>query len=153
MELAHLDYKYCLRRLSGLVEFVTVNISSPNTRQLKEFQSIEKTTQLLKQLVSTRDSFRSSNGKTPAIFVKISPDLGKRKTAELCRSLKDSGCDGIVATNTTENRPELSSPLGSQSGGLSGKPLFPIALRIVENARKAVGPKFSNHWVRGSLGC
>ncbi|MCY3883487.1 MAG: quinone-dependent dihydroorotate dehydrogenase [Gammaproteobacteria bacterium] len=136
------DFAYCFNQVKSVSDFVTVNISSPNTSQLRDLQSDENIVRLLGVLVGARDAHFAQSKYYVSLFVKISPDMEEDETVALCRRIKDAGCDGIVATNTTTNRPAIRDRRRDEDGGLSGKPLLPLALRAVRIVRSAVGPTF-----------
>ncbi|MCY3542010.1 MAG: quinone-dependent dihydroorotate dehydrogenase [Gammaproteobacteria bacterium] len=134
------DYEYCFVRAHTLVDFVTINISSPNTPGLRELQGMQQVQSLLARLVRLRESSRTTNGKRTLLLVKISPDLAERELENLCAVVRAEGIDGMVASNTTTTRPTKDG--GQYQGGLSGRPLFPLALKCVRQARSFLGAKF-----------
>ena len=134
------DYEYCFVRANSLVDFVTLNVSSPNTPELRNLQSAEPIKRLLARLVSLRDTSVSKGPLRTLILVKISPDLSEDATDSLCSVIRAEGVDGIIATNTTISRENLSTQ--GQKGGLSGRPLFPLALKCVRQARSTLGAGF-----------
>lgn len=136
------DYVYCFDRVKSVSDFVTVNISSPNTSQLRDLQTDESIVRLLGRLVGARDAHFAQSSCYVSLFVKISPDIGDNEIVTLCQRIKEVGCDGIVATNTTTERPAIRDRRRDEKGGLSGKPLFPLALRTVRTVRSVVGPDF-----------
>lgn len=136
------DISACMSRLHNLCDFFTVNISSPNTPELRQLERDDRIQSDLQRVVRYRDELDvGTQHKTP-IFVKISPDLPRSVLESLVASIQDAGCSGIVATNTTTQRPQLTSQLRDQPGGLSGVPLFPIALKTVQTIRQTAGPDF-----------
>ncbi len=136
------DYVYCFNRVKSVSDFVTVNISSPNTSQLRDLQTDESIVRLLGALVGARDAHFAQSSCYVSLFVKISPDIGDDEIVTLCQRIKEVGSDGIVATNTTTERPAIRDRRRDEEGGLSGKPLFPLALRTVRTVRSVVGPDF-----------
>lgn len=134
------DYEYCFVQANSLVDFVTINISSPNTPGLRELQGMQPVQALLARLVRLRDSTTKNNEKRTLLLVKVSPDLAEQELEGLCMVIRSEGIDGIIATNTTTTRP---SKDGEQhQGGLSGRPLFPLALNCVHQARSLLGEGF-----------
>ena len=140
MEEAIDDYELCFLRANSLVDFVTINISSPNTPGLRELQTLAPLQELLARLVRLREATTNKNQKRTLLFVKISPDLSDEEIEDICAVIQDEGIDGIIATNTTVARPTKSD--GLPKGGLSGRPLFPRALRCVEQVRGILGEGF-----------
>ena len=136
------DYAYCFNQVKSVSDFVTVNISSPNTSQLRDLQTDENIVSLLGALVGARDAHFAQSRCYVSLFVKISPDIEENEIVTLCHRIKDVGCDGIVATNTTTKRPAIRDSRREEEGGLSGRPLFPLSLRTVKTVRSAVGPEF-----------
>lgn len=137
------DYLYCFHQVKFLVDFVTVNISSPNTPNLRELQDQRHVMPLLHEIIVARDALARTNNTYVSVFVKISPDMSVDETKGLCLAVKSSGCDGIVATNTTIERSLLTDRKRGEIGGLSGKPLFELALERVRLVRKVVGSNFT----------
>lgn len=130
-EEAPADYATSVRRLQGLFDWFTVNVSSPNTPGLRALQDADALRALLPVVLEA--------AKGTPVFVKLAPDLGDealRAAVELCRS---EGVSGIVATNTTIRRDVLGADPG-QSGGLSGRPLWPIARDRIRVVLDAAGP-------------
>ncbi|MBM76654.1 MAG: dihydroorotate dehydrogenase (quinone) [Proteobacteria bacterium] len=117
------DYKTSIERLQGLVDYFTINVSSPNTPGLRELQSAEKLKLLLEQALP-------SAGQTP-VFVKFAPDMADEDLSEALETIIELGCSGVIATNTTNQRPNTTDRL-TQGGGLSGDPLWPIARPKIE---------------------
>lgn len=136
------DYAYCFNQVKSVSDFVTVNISSPNTSHLRDLQTDDNIVRLLGVLVGARDAHFAQSSCYVSLFVKISPDFGEDEVVTLCQRIKDVGCDGIVATNTTTMRPAIKDSRREENGGLSGRPLLPLALRTVRIVRSAVGPSF-----------
>tara|TARA_Y100001970_G_scaffold45236_1_gene56760 strand:- start:63231 stop:64253 length:1023 start_codon:yes stop_codon:yes gene_type:complete len=125
------DYVLCLERLANSADYITVNISSPNTPGLKGYQKGSNLNRLLEALTNSRLRKRPSL----PILLKVSPDLDEETLTALVQSSIDSGIKGLIIGNTTINRPSsLTSRYKSESGGLSGRPLRGMAnesLKIV----------------------
>ena len=131
------DYEYCFKRANSLVDFVTINVSSPNTPGLRNLQATELIQRLLARLVRLRNSTENNGLPRTLLLVKMSPDLSSEEIEDLCSVIRSEGIDGIIATNTTLSRPDLSE--AGHEGGLSGRPLFPLALNCVRQARSVLG--------------
>ncbi len=115
------DYVEGVRALAGLVDFYTVNISSPNTPGLRALQDKSALVELMQQTQSARDEKAPS---TP-IFLKIAPDLEDEDKADIAAVSRELSIDGLIVSNTTIARPDsLRSAGAGEAGGLSGKPLF-----------------------------
>ena len=137
---AHRDYLACLAALHELADYVTINLSSPNTPGLRDLQAPASAAALVSSLVTERD--RLASGRPLPLLVKVAPDLAPEDLDATAIAARDAGADGFVAVNTTLSRPaSLRSRHASQSGGLSGRPLFTLAVETVRRLRAAVGPE------------
>ena len=115
------DYVAGARRLSPLVDYLTVNVSSPNTPGLRMLQERGALTELLSAVKAARAA-------PVPVLVKIAPDLEDPALEDIARAVADTGVDGVIVSNTTVTRPAgLPRDLAAEAGGLSGRPLFPIA--------------------------
>ncbi|MGE0665023.1 MAG: quinone-dependent dihydroorotate dehydrogenase [Sphingomonadales bacterium] len=125
------DYVTGLRRFSGLGDYYTINISSPNTPGLRALQTRESLKPLLDALISTREQM--SKVRKPPLLVKLAPDLTLAQCEDIAALALEHDVDGLIVGNTTIGRPDsLRSPLKAETGGLSGAPLRSLAL---ENLR------------------
>jgi dihydroorotate dehydrogenase len=135
------DYKKSFRAVQAAADFVVVNVSSPNTKDLRALQAAELAKPLFATLVE--ESRRTSRPAPVPILVKIAPDLPDEAVDALCDCAAEAGLAGVVATNTTIGREGLSSPAAEVerigAGGLSGPPVFPRALAVVRRARARLG--------------
>lgn len=121
-------------------DLLIVNVSSPNTPGLRDLQSEEKLTNLLKTVVNRRDSLPLES--LPPIVVKIAPDLTSPEIESIAAAVKESKVDGVIVSNTTVQRPKdlrSNSSLTSQVGGLSGAPVKPFSLLALKTLRKELG--------------
>jgi len=128
LESAAQDYVTLLRELGPRADFISVNISSPNTLGLRALQGRAYLEGLLKVLAQARLEM----GRPLPVLVKLAPDLEARELQEAVDVIETAGMDGIVAVNTTLARPNLRSGLAGEAGGLSGRPLFRQAVTVVE---------------------
>ena len=137
------DYRACLAATYDVADYVVVNISSPNTPGLRALQAANAARALVTELVAERQRLAVEHpGKTPIppLFVKIAPDPVADDLETTVVEALEAGADGIVATNTTVSRPpSLRSRRAVEAGGLSGRPLFALALETVRRSRDAVG--------------
>ncbi|OGT04461.1 MAG: dihydroorotate dehydrogenase (quinone) [Gallionellales bacterium RBG_16_57_15] len=118
------DYLICLHKVYAHASYVTVNISSPNTRNLRQLQDEGALDNLLSQLKTEQHKLADAHGKYVPIAVKIAPDMENEQIAQIARLLVQHRMDGVIATNTTLSREEVESlPHGTETGGLSGAPL------------------------------
>lgn len=143
------DYRQSFRAVRDVADFVVVNISSPNTKDLRAMQAAEVARPLFEALREEADkgtSLRSSppGPKTLPLLVKIAPDLPDEAIDAIVDEAKRAGLAGVVATNTTIGRTGLATSAATVeslgAGGLSGKPLFPRALAVVKRVRERIGP-------------
>jgi len=116
------DYVQCVERLAGLVDYLVINVSCPNTEGLRNLQKPEVLADMLTNLKATRSA--ANVPVPPPILVKVSPDLGEQEIAGIAEAALISQVDGVIVSNTTTARPEgLRSEFKNEDGGLSGRPL------------------------------
>ena len=127
------DYVLGFAALAPLADYVTVNVSSPNTPGLRGLQNREELTRLLASLTALRGHT------TKSILLKIAPDLDEHALDEIADVVRASGIEGLIVSNTTIARPPLSSPLARETGGLSGRPLFAPSTEILRSMRRRLG--------------
>jgi len=134
------DYALGLRAVYAACDYVTINISSPNTTGLRDLQQRSALDQLLGTLMRTRGECELLHNKRLPLLLKVAPDLAeeeKRDIAELALSHK---LDGLIVSNTTISRPpHLNSPQRTQQGGLSGKPLFELSTQALADFYRLTG--------------
>jgi len=135
---AHNDYLQCISELNEFIDYFAVNISSPNTKGLREFHDKSLLRPLLEKLIKFNDK---QNNKRP-LLLKISPDLSEEQLAEIVVLIKDLNLDGIIATNTTVSRDGATSKFKIQQGGMSGQLLKIKSNAIVKYLRKNLGENF-----------
>ena len=134
------DYLACFEALYGLADFVTVNISSPNTPGLANLQTRAATLALMAALATARKRLTPAGGQSKPLLVKVSPDLPGEDLEASATAALEGGADGLVAVNTTLARPPtLRGKHAPQTGGLSGAPLRALALDAVRRLRRCVG--------------
>ncbi|WP_118857995.1 quinone-dependent dihydroorotate dehydrogenase [Sphingomonas mesophila] len=127
------DYAAGVRRMAGHADYLTVNISSPNTPGLRDLQAGGELAELL---AAVRDA-RGAAG--PPVFLKVAPDLEIGDHERIARAALDHRIDALIVANTTLSRPPLRSRHAQETGGLSGAPLAPIALDQLRRFRAIVG--------------
>ncbi|MGA9657525.1 MAG: quinone-dependent dihydroorotate dehydrogenase [Asticcacaulis sp.] len=135
------DYVTGLKRLWGLGSYFTVNISSPNTPGLRALQGASHLDELLARLAETRTELVRVSGHNYPIFLKIAPDLSEVEIEDTVVAAQTHGLDGLIVSNTTLSRDGLTSALASESGGLSGAPLFEMSTRALSVAHKGAKGK------------
>ncbi|WP_028839420.1 quinone-dependent dihydroorotate dehydrogenase [Thermomonas fusca] len=130
------DYMVCLRRVYPLADYVTVNISSPNTAGLRELQEEQALRKLVGTLRDEQEKLAVRHGKRVPLLVKIAPDLSENDIDAAARVLGDLAVDGVIATNTTISREGVEgSRHAQQAGGLSGAPLMGQATTVLRMLR------------------
>ena len=137
------DYLAALEGVYPHADYVTVNISSPNTKNLRALQSDEALEALLAALQQRRAGLAQQHGRRVPLFVKIAPDLDAEQVAVIAATLQRQGIDGVIATNTTLAREAVQGlPHAAEAGGLSGPPVFEASNRVIRALRAALGPAY-----------
>ena len=136
-EAAEGDYMYCLSRVYPLADYVTVNISSPNTAGLRELQEEQALRRLVGTLREEQERLGAKHGKRVPMLVKVAPDLSESDVDAAARVLADLEVDGVIATNTTVSRSLLieGAEHATETGGLSGRPLMGASTTILRMLR------------------
>jgi len=127
------DYAAGVRAMSRVADYLTINISSPNTPGLRQLQDEGALGALLSAIDEARDP------KGPPIFLKVAPDLGEAEPDQIVRVALQHRIDAIIVANTTVSRPLLKSRYKGEEGGLSGAPLRTLALKALRDFRSASG--------------
>ncbi len=143
VERAPEDYRYCLERVYPHCDYVTVNISSPNTANLRALQDTGPLAELLKELVELRASLAEQHRRYCPVLVKIAPDWTEGALKASLKVIGDSGIDGLIATNTTLDRRAVAGHAhADEPGGLSGAPVRNAADQVLAAARQMLGAEF-----------
>ena len=130
------DYLYCLERVYPFADYITVNISSPNTAGLRELQEEQALRQLIGALRESQEELGAQHGKRVPMLVKIAPDLSDEDIDAVARVLRDLSVDGVIATNTTVSRISVQDHrLAHETGGLSGSPLMNQSTMVLRKLR------------------
>jgi len=141
-ERASEDYLECLRKLHPYASFVTVNVSSPNTKNLRNLQQPGELDLLLAALGAERDRLAERHGRRVPLAVKIAPDLEDAGIEAVAGCVVSRGIDAVIATNTTLSREGVEHlPASREPGGLSGAPLRARATAVVARLRRALPAK------------
>jgi dihydroorotate dehydrogenase len=126
------DYARCMEVLYPHVHYLALNVSSPNTKGLRDLQSAEALTLLLKTLKTGRERLRDKHGKNVGLVLKISPDLDDAAIQDIAEVARRERADGLIATNTTVSREGIAGlPHGMEEGGVSGAPLTARATEVL----------------------
>jgi dihydroorotate dehydrogenase len=135
------DYVFCLRTVFPVADYVTVNVSSPNTPGLRSLQDSEQLVPLLSGLLEESRALERRDSRRVPLVVKISPDLTEAQLREIGTAVASVPVAGIIATNTTLSRDAIADhPLARETGGLSGRPLFARSCAAVRALRETLGP-------------
>ena len=146
------DYVAALVGVYPHADYVTVNISSPNTQNLRALQGDEALDALLATLQARRLHLSQQHGKAVPMFVKIAPDLDEAQVGAIAATLQRHAIDGVIATNTTLARDAVQGMThAEEAGGLSGAPVFEASNRVIGQLRAALGAGFPIIGVGGVL--
>jgi dihydroorotate dehydrogenase len=146
------DYLIGLAGVYPFADYVTINISSPNTKNLRALQSDEALDALLSAIAAGREALVKKHKRRIPIFVKIAPDLDETQVSVIATTLQRHGMDGVIATNTTLSRLAVQGMRhGEEAGGLSGSPVLALSNRVIAQLRSEMGKKFPIIGVGGIL--
>lgn len=127
------DYVACLAQVYPYADYITINISSPNTPELRQLQGADYLPALLETLSTHRQELEKTQGRHVPLFVKLSADLDNTALATTVKIIMNSDIEGIIATNTSTDRVAVAHlPHAFEQGGLSGQPIFERSTRIIE---------------------
>ena len=133
------DYVACLRAVHAHASYVTINVSSPNTKGLRDLQAEAALSALLARIVAERDDLAQKHGRCVPLAVKIAPDLDDAAVNAVARLLVAHRLDGVIATNTTIARDGMAGlPHADEAGGLSGAPLRERSTAVLRTLAKAL---------------
>ena len=137
------DYLLGLEGVYPHADYVTVNISSPNTKDLRSLQNDRALDDLLSALQQRREALQRQHGRRVPLFVKIAPDLDEPQVDAAAEALRRHGIDGVIATNTTVSREAVQGlPHAGEAGGLSGAPVAEASNRVIRRLRSVLGAGF-----------
>lgn len=129
------DFAKVLEMCGPFVDFATINVSSPNSAGIRDLQRPAA----LGHAIARVSEVRRSLPRPIPVFVKVSPDLDDAAIATISDIVLDTDVAGVIATNTTTNRSDVSDPLARKAGGLSGRPLFPRSTRVLAQFHSCLG--------------
>jgi len=128
LDQAEADYTYCLERVYALADYVTINVSSPNTQGLRDLQHGDRLRTLLGNLKNLQTRLATQHGKSTPLLVKMAPDMSDDELDAFCDAIIACEIDGVICGNTTRERsPVARHVYAREDGGLSGAPLLPLA--------------------------
>ncbi|MFC5428220.1 quinone-dependent dihydroorotate dehydrogenase [Paraburkholderia denitrificans] len=134
------DYLFCLERVYPFASYVTINISSPNTKNLRQLQGAGELDALLAALKDKQQRLADIHGKLVPLALKIAPDLDDEQIKEIADTLLRHKIEGVIATNTTLSRSAVEGlPHAQETGGLSGRPVFDASNAVIRKLRAELG--------------
>lgn len=140
IERAAADYLYCLEKVYPYAGYVTINISSPNTRNLRQLQGASELDALLSQLKEAQQRLADRYKRYVPLALKIAPDIDSEQIKNIADALLRHKFDGVIATNTTITRDAVKGMLhGEETGGLSGAPVFELSNQVVRGLKAELG--------------
>ena len=147
------DYLECLSKVYSVASYVTVNISSPNTKNLRELQKDEALDELLFQLKARQEVLAQRHGRYVPMALKIAPDLDDTQITAIADALRRHRMDGVIATNTTLSREGVEGlPNADEAGGLSGAPVFRKSTDVLRKLSAALAGELPIIGVGGIMG-
>lgn len=146
------DYLLCLERVYPYADYVTINVSSPNTRDLRQLQREDELEGLLGRLTDARARLADRHGRRVPLLLKIAPDLQEEQVDAIAEILQRHRIDGVVATNTTVSREAVAGiQHANETGGLSGAPVREASNRVIRGLRQRLGAGYPIIGVGGIL--
>ncbi|WP_028229576.1 quinone-dependent dihydroorotate dehydrogenase [Paraburkholderia ferrariae] len=134
------DYLFCLERVYPFASYVTINISSPNTKNLRQLQGAGELDALLAALKDKQQRLADLHGKLVPLALKIAPDLDDEQIKEIADTVLRHQFEGVIATNTTLSRAAVQGmPNADETGGLSGRPVFEASNAVIRKLRAELG--------------
>jgi dihydroorotate dehydrogenase len=147
------DYLICLRKVYPYASYVTVNISSPNTKNLRQLQGASELDELLGQLKAEQGKLADQHGRYVPVVLKIAPDIDADQIRNIAGALLRHKIDGVIATNTTLDRRAVEGMRhATEAGGLSGAPVFELSNIVIRALKAEVGDALPIIGVGGILG-
>lgn len=136
------DYLECLGKVYPHTDYVTLNLSSPNTSRLRDLQTPAGIDQVAGAVIEERNKLRAASGRHVPVLIKIAPDLSEDSVSAIAGAARNLGLDGVVATNTSTDLEQVNHLVPRvATGGLSGEPLFARSLGVIHALRVALGDK------------
>jgi dihydroorotate dehydrogenase len=140
IERAAEDYLHCLQKVYPYASYVTVNISSPNTKNLRQLQGADELDALLSQLKDAQQRLADQHKRYVPITLKIAPDIDSEQIKNIADALLRHKIDGVIATNTTITRDAVKGlHHGEEAGGLSGEPVFELSNKVIRALKSELG--------------
>jgi dihydroorotate dehydrogenase len=140
IECAGEDYLHCLEKVYPYAAYVTVNISSPNTKNLRQLQQASELDELLSSLKQAQARLADKHKRMVPVVLKIAPDLDEEQIKTIAGALLRHHIDGVIATNTTVTRDAVKGLVhAEETGGLSGAPVFDLSNRVIRLLKQELG--------------
>ncbi|MEO8599393.1 MAG: dihydroorotate dehydrogenase (quinone), partial [bacterium] len=140
IERAAEDYLHCLQKVYPYASYVAVNVSSPNTKNLRQLQGASELDALLSQLKDAQNRLADQHKRYVPIALKIAPDIDNEQIKTISAALLRHRIDGVIATNTTITRDAVKGMLhGEEAGGLSGAPVFTLSNQVIRGLKAELG--------------
>lgn len=134
------DYLHCLEKVYPYASYVTVNISSPNTKNLRQLQGASELDALLARLKDAQQRLADQHQRYVPLTLKIAPDLDEEQIGNIAAALLRHKIDGVIATNTTLSRDAVQGlPHADEAGGLSGAPVFELSNAVIRGLKRELG--------------
>jgi len=142
LERASDDYAFCLEKVYGAASYVTVNVSSPNTKGLRDLQQERQLEELLDRLSHARERLARSYGRRVPLVLKVAPDLEPEQIRTIADAVLRCRFDGLIATNTSVSREGVEGlPHADEAGGLSGAPILERSTRVLSSFSERLAGK------------
>ena len=132
------DYEYCLRKAYSIADYITLNISSPNTKDLRDLQSGDNISDFISSIKVLHNNLKKVYKKHTPLVIKIAPDINDNTVSDLVSLVNKYDIDGIICTNTTIDKSKLDEKSKNLQGGLSGKPLFDKSNKVLKKVSKRI---------------
>ena len=132
------DYEYCLRKSYAIADYITLNISSPNTKDLRQLQSRQNINEFIRSIKGLHDNLKKVYKKHTPLVIKIAPDISIEDIGGIINLVNSYDVDGIICTNTTIDKSSIDESYKNLQGGLSGRPLYKQSNNILKEVCRQI---------------
>jgi dihydroorotate dehydrogenase len=132
------DYEYCLRKSYAIADYITLNISSPNTKDLRQLQSGQNINEFIRSIKGLHDNLKKVYKKHTPLVIKIAPDISIEDIGGIINLVSSYDVDGIICTNTTIDKSSIDESYKNLQGGLSGRPLYKQSNNILKEVCRQI---------------
>ena len=132
------DYEYCLRKSYAIADYITLNISSPNTKDLRQLQSGQNINEFIHSIKGLHDNLKKVYKKHTPLVIKIAPDISIQDIDGIINLVNSYDVDGIICTNTTIDKSSIDESYKNLQGGLSGRPLYKQSNNILKEVCRQI---------------